>query len=51
MSGEKHDVSRFSQSPLIFVKLAVNDDRYKTRLWSNLGLIGLFTLELFALEC
>ena len=51
-SGEKKDVSRFSQSPLIgsLSNLQVMRTGIKARMISNLGRIGLFTLELFALK-
>ena len=51
LSGEK-DVSSFSQSPLIgsLSNLQVTRTGIKTQMSSNLGWIGLFTLELFALE-
>ena len=51
-SGEKNDVSSFSQSPLIgsLSNLQVMRTGIKARTSSNLGRIGLFTLELFALE-
>ena len=49
---EKNDVSTFSQSPLIgsLSNLQVIRTDIKARSSSNLGQIGLFTLELFALE-
>ena len=52
LSGEKNDVSSFSQSPLIgsMSNLQVTRTGIKARMSSNLGRIGLFTLELFALE-
>ena len=52
LSGEKNDVSSFSQSPLIgsLSNLQVTRTGTKARTSSNLGRIGLFTLELFALE-
>ena len=49
-SGEtKKDVSSFSQSPLIgsLSNLQVMRTGIKARMSSNLGQIGLFTLELF----
>ena len=51
-SGEKNDVSSFSQSPLIgsLSNLQVMRTGIKARTSSNLGQIGLFTFELFALE-
>ena len=51
-SGEKHDVSSLSQSPLIgsLSNLQVMRTGIKARTSSNLGRIGLFTLELFALK-
>ena len=52
-SGVKNkDVSSFSQSPLIgsLSNLQVIRTGIKARTSSNLGRIGLFTLELFALE-
>ena len=51
-SGEKNDVSSFSQSPLIgsLSNLQVMRTGIKARTSSNLGQIGLFTLELFTLE-
>ena len=54
LSGEKqHDVSSFSHSPLIryLSNLQVRRTGIKARMSWNLGWIGLFTLELFALEC
>ena len=53
LSGEKNDVSSFSHSPLIryLSNLQVRKTGVKARMSWNLGLIGLFTLELFALEC
>ena len=53
LSNEKNDVSSFSQSPLIgsLSNLQVMMTGIKARISSNLGRIGLFTLELFALEC
>ena len=52
LSSEKNDVSRFSQSPLIgsLSNLQVLRTGIKARTSLNLGQIGLFTLELFALE-
>ena len=52
LSGEKNDVSSFSQSPLIgsLSNLQVTRTGIKARTSSNLARIGLFTLELFALE-
>ena len=52
LSVEKNDVSSFSQSPLIgfLSNLQVTRTGIKARMSSNLGQIGLFTLELFALE-
>ena len=49
---KKNDVSSFSQSPLIgsLSNLQVMRTDIKARINSNLGQIGLFTLELFALE-
>ena len=49
---KKNDVSSFSQSPLIgsLSNLQVIRTGIKARTGSNLGRIGLFTLELFALE-
>ena len=49
---KKEDVSSFSQSPLIgsLSNLQVMRTGIKARTSSNLGQIGLFTLELFALE-
>ena len=49
---KKNDVSSFSQSPLIWSlsNLQVMRTGIKARTGSNLGRIGLFTLELFALE-
>ena len=51
-SGEKNDVSSFSQSPLIgfLSNLQITRTGIKARMSSNLGRIGLLTLELFALE-
>ena len=51
-SNEKNDVSSFSQSPLIgsLSNLQVMRTGIKARTSSNLGRIGLFTLELFALQ-
>ena len=52
LSGEQHDFSSFSQSPLIrsLSNFQVTGSGIKARLSSNLGRVGLFTLELFALE-
>ena len=52
LSGEKKDVSSFSQSPLIgsLSNVQVTRTGTKARTSSKLGRIGLFTLELFALE-
>ena len=53
LSGEKkNDVSGFSLSPLIgsLSNLQVMRTGIKAQKSSNLGWIGLFTLELFALE-
>ena len=52
LSCKNNDVSSFSQSPLIghLSNLQVTMRDIKARMSSNLGLIGLFTLELFALE-
>ena len=52
LSGEKKEVSSFSQSPLIgsLSNLQVTRTGIKARTSSNLVRIGLFTLELFALE-
>ena len=52
LSVEKNDVSSFSQSLLIgfLSNLQVTRTGIKARMSSNLGRIGLFTLELFALE-
>ena len=49
---KKNDVSSFSQSPLIgsLSNLQVMRTDIKARTSSNLGQIGLFTFELFALE-
>ena len=49
---QKNDVSSFSQSPLIgsLSNLQVMRTGIKARTSSNLGRIGLFTLELFALK-
>ena len=49
---KKNDVSSFSQSPLIgsLSNLQVMRTGIKAQTSSNLGRIGLFTLELFALE-
>ena len=49
---KKNDVSSFSQSPLIgsLSNLQVMSTGIKAQKSSNLGRIGLFTLELFALE-
>ena len=49
---KKNDVSSFSQSPLIGSLSNLQEIRtgIKARTSSNLGQIGLFTLELFALE-
>ena len=49
---KKNDVSSFSQSPLIgsLSNLQVMSTGIKAQTSSNLGRIGLFTLELFALE-
>ena len=49
---KKNDVSSFSQSPLIgsLSNLQVMRTGIKARTSSNLGQIGLFTEELFALE-
>ena len=51
-SGEKNYVSSFSQSTLIgsLSNLQVMSTGIKAQTSSNLGRIGLFTLELFALE-
>ena len=51
LSGEKSDVFSFSQSPLIgsLSNLQVTRTDIKARASLNLGQIGLFTLELFAL--
>ena len=51
-NGEKNVVSSFSQSPLIgsLSNLQVMRTSIKARTSSNLGQIGLFTQELFALE-
>ena len=53
LSSEKNDVSSFSQSPLIWSlsNLQVTRTGMKARTSSNFGQIGVFTLELFALEC
>ena len=50
--GKKNDVSSFSQSPLIgsLSNFQVTRTGIKARMSSNLGWIGLFTLELFTLE-
>ena len=52
LSCEKKYVSSFSQSPLkrYLSNLQVTRTGIKARMSSNLGRIGLFTLELFALE-
>ena len=52
LSVEKNDVSSVSQSLLIgfLSNLQVTTTGIKARMSSNLGRIGLFTLELFALE-
>ena len=52
LSGEKNDVSSFSQSPLIgsLSNLEVMRTGIKARMSLNLGRIGLVPLELFALE-
>ena len=52
LSGEKNDVSSFSQSPLIryLSNLQVRRTGIKAQMNLNLGRIGLVTLELFALE-
>ena len=49
---KKSDVSSFSQSPLIrsLSNLQIIRTDIKARLSSKLGRIGLFTLELFAIE-
>ena len=49
---KKNDVSSFSQSPLMgfLSDLQVMRTGIKARTGLNLGRIGLFTLELFALE-
>ena len=49
---KENDVSSFSQSPLIryLSNLQVTRNGIKARMCSNLGRIGLFTLELYALE-
>ena len=49
---EKNDVSSFSQSPLIgsLSNLQITRTYIKALTNSNLGRIGLFTLELFAIE-
>ena len=53
LSGEKNYVSSFTHSPLIryLSNLQVRSSGIKARMSWNLGRIGLFTLELFALEC
>ena len=52
LSCEENDVSSFSQSPLIryLSNLRLTRTGIKARINSNLDWIGLFTLELFALE-
>ena len=52
LSGGKNDISSFSQSPYIgsFSNLQVTRTGIKAGTSSTLGRIGLFTLELFALE-
>ena len=52
LSDEKKDVSSFSQSPLTvsLSNLQVMRTGIKARRSSNSGRIGIFTLELFALE-
>ena len=53
LSCEKNYVSSFSQSPLMgsLSNLQVTRTGIKAQMSSNLGRIGVFTLELFALEC
>ena len=53
LSCEKNYVSSFSQSPLMgsLSNLQVTRTGIKAQMSSNLGRIGIFTLELFALEC
>ena len=52
LSGEKNDVSKFSQSSLIgsLSNLQIPRTGIKARMNSKLGRIGLVALELFALE-
>ena len=52
LSGEKNDVSSFSQSPLFgsLSNLQVTRIGIKTRMSLNLGWIGLFTLEFFPID-
>ena len=53
LSGEKNDVSSFSHSHLIRYLSNLQERRtgIKVQMSWNLGGIGLFTLELFGLEC